>query len=373
MKWQNLTPRILRAFISVNLIFGLFPQHSYGQPKSPANPVLQKCWAASYPGIITRLNASDNAKAVIFTEEVGKVGALDPLDGKQIWLTDFGGKIASNIAIDQTVVLFASISESISPDRSGVAALRAISVETGVTIWTASLPLSDRYYLDVGEKFVYTITELGRVAAYNRIDGSTAWQTDLAARVTSVPAFSNESIAVAVESGDVVIISNGTGERLQTVKLQNPAVSLAIGGGSVISGDQKGNLVLNDTFKTGPAWKFKSGGQISSISVTKEGLLVSSYDNFLYLIGSNNGNILWKRRLSGRLLKRPEISESTAVITVLGESGASIIDLKSGKITGKITGGNDDGPIELTLLGNTVILTDGNGITAYSATGCGTK
>lgn len=373
MKWQNLTPRIVRAFISTNLLLVMLSHSAPAQTSPPANPILKKCWTFPNGSGVIRLSASDNAKALVFIEEVGKVGALDPSDGKQLWLSDFGGKVASNIAVNKTIVVFATISEGVTPDKPGSAALRAISIETGITVWTAALPYSDKFYLELDEKYVYSVASSGKIAAFDKIDGVAAWQADLAGPVTAAPAFSKDSIAIGLETGEVVSLATGNGERSQTIKLAAPAVSVAIGPGTIFSGDKKGSLISSGLAQNNSAWKFKSGAQISSITITNEGLLVSSYDNFLYLIGIDKGNVLWKRRLSGRLLDKPEIFESTAALTVLGEPGALLIELKSGRVTGKTTPSGDDDPIELALIGSTVVLADESGIHAFSAGGCVAK
>lgn len=373
MKWQNLTPRIIRVFTCLSLLFIVLPQYPFIQAQTPLNPILKKCWSGSNKSAITRLGASDNAKAVVFTEEVGKVGVLDPADGKQIWLTDFGGNIASNIAVNQTIVVFATVSESLSQDKPGTAALRAVSIETGVTVWTAILPSSDKFYLNLDEKYVYSVASSGKAGVFNKIDGAAAWQIELGSSVSSTPSFSKELIAIALDNGDVALVSAGTGERSQTHKLSGPASAVAITPGGVISGDKKGNLLSSGLAQGNSGWKFKSGAQISSITVTGEGLLVSSYDNFLYLIGIDNGNVLWKRRLSGRLLRKPEVFGASAALTVLGEPGASMIDLKNGRVTAKTSLSGDADPIELVLISGTIILADENGIHAFSAAGCEVK
>jgi hypothetical protein len=57
-----------------------------------------------------------------------------------------------------------------------------------------------------------------------------------------------------------------------------------------------------------PEWKLRNGAEISSVTPTAEGLLISSFDNFIYLISENGGKPLWKKRLSGRITAAPLIA-----------------------------------------------------------------
>ena len=154
-----------------------------------------------------------------------------------------------------------------------------------------------------------------------------------------------------------------------------PAISVFIPDvNTLISGDRKGNLWAMDILTKQIRWKFKNGAQVSSITGAGENILVSSYDNFVYQMSPANGNVLWKRRLPGRVIERPLVTRDFAVVRVLGEPEVSFIDLKSGKILGKIVSeGEDDITTALITGAGSVVLGKSDGIYLYSVNNCDLK
>ena len=105
-------------------------------------------------------------------------------------------------------------------------------------------------------------------------------------------------------------------------------------------GGEKGDislLKLADNGKANFVWNIKIGGKISSLTTTEQGVLVTSFDNFVYLINQNNGKKIWKKRLSGRLLFKPLVIESEKLLVVVENDTAYFIGLENSKLLNRIT------------------------------------
>jgi outer membrane protein assembly factor BamB len=303
------------------------------------------------------------------------VGALDLLSGHPIWQSEFGGEVVSNIAIDQTSVFFAAnpaSKEGITPDST---TLRSVSKQTGITIWSVAVPYAEKSFLGGDANYIFAVTGDGAVVAVDKKDGTVKWQTTVDKKLAAAPHFTEKYIGLAVESSEIFLISSQNGERLFQLASPFPAISLFIPDvNTLISGDGKGNVWAMDIPSKQIRWKFKNGARVSSITGAGENILVSSYDNFVYQMSPANGNVLWKRRLPGRVIERPLVTRDFAVVRVLGEPEVSFIDLKSGKILGKIVSeGEDDITTALITGPGSVVLGRSDGIHLYSVNNCDLK
>jgi outer membrane protein assembly factor BamB len=376
MKWQNLTDRIRGSAITFLLISGLISANAAGaQNKSAAPFLLKKCWVSEVKTPPQRLSASDNDKVLVFSESSGRVGALDLVSGHPIWQSEFGGEVVSNIVTDPTSAFFASnpaAKEGVKPDST---TLRSVSKQTGITVWSAALPYSEKSYLGVDINYILAVTGDGAVVAVDKKDGTVKWQANVDKKLAAAPHFTEKYIGLAAESSEIFLISSQNGERLSQVTSPFPAISVFIPDvNTLISGDRKGNVWAMDILTKQVRWKFKNGAQISSITGAGENILVSSYDNFVYQMSPANGNVLWKRRLPGRVIERPLVTRDFAVVRVLGEPEVSFIDLKSGKILGKILSeGEDDITTALITGPGSVALGKSDGIYLYSVNNCDLK
>lgn len=105
--------------------------------------------------------------------------------------------------------------------------------------------------------------------------------------------------------------------------------------GSVFALKNAGSNKLSKNNKN--TWRFRNGASISHLTSTPNGLLVSSYDNFIYLISQNGGEIIWKKRFAGRIYSEPFIDGGYAIVMTTADSDASIIEMMTGKVVNKIS------------------------------------
>jgi outer membrane protein assembly factor BamB len=140
----------------------------------------------------------------------------------------------------------------------------------------------------------------------------------------------------------------------------------------LITGDDRGN-VTNFRDQTGAVWwKFKSGARIGTIVETDDGIVVGSFDNFVYLISKYSGDVKWKRRLEGRVTHRPIVAGKELIFTVSGEEDLVILDAENGKVLEQVGFGEGRYPVADPILLDRGIYVFPNvgGMTAFSASGC---
>lgn len=377
MKWQNLTNRIYGSIFTLSLIANLLPiTAASAQKKKGESPLLlKKCWVSISDEPATNLLASDNDLRVFLTKAGGKVAALDARSGEPIWQSDFGGNVISGLIGDQNNLFFATNPMSVGPSKPASTSLRAISRQTGIVVWTASLPFSEIVHLGESGGNLFAIGADGLISAVKKTDGTIAWQSRLSKNLATAPWFGAGSIVFPLESGEIEIISPADGRTSFQVKTDSTLASLYLAGDTTLFwGDKKGNLTSVDTVTKEIRWKLKNGAQISGITPAGKNILVTSYDNFVYLMSPIDGKIVWKRRLSGRMAAKPLVTPSFAVIMIVGEPGASFLDIESGKLANRLLFDADDyivgSPIAA---GGQIVFSKGDGIYSYAPGDCSLK
>jgi outer membrane protein assembly factor BamB len=91
-------------------------------------------------------------------------------------------------------------------------------------------------------------------------------------------------------------------------------------------------------------WRAKLGGKINNIEANIYGFLVSSDDNYLYLLNPKNGNKVWKNRFSGKVLGTISVNEKVGVVTVYGENSLQLFDIQKGRLLSSLKFGTDEYP-----------------------------
>ncbi len=345
----------------------------YAQADPSGEIDLTKCW--TYPmndGAGTKLVA-DGIRIYVGTAD-GKVAALS-LDGTRIWSSDFGGEISSDLlALDNGLYLVTS-SVSSDPLRLAGGVLRSVSKETGITNWTVKLPEAREHFLQGYRGKVVAMSQTGIIQAFNSHDGSTLWKRDAAASLSSRPLFSDGALIVPTDDKELLVLSISTGEIESKIGLPfRPTALGRTADGDLIAGDERGNISSRASGTGRTHWKFKSGGEISSISSIGTNLLTTSHDNFVYFLASKNGGVIWKKRLPGRVSHSSEVFDGFALISAAEQNGAVLTELANGKVSGQIVFSDEETLVyhPLATAGMIVLLTT-KAVHAYSVNGCTPK
>jgi outer membrane protein assembly factor BamB len=336
------------------------------------NP-LQQCWRSKINPTGSYLFASDNAR--VFSHYNPRNSLLPSFeqnleqfnlkDGNRIWISELDGKIVSKLSLtEKEIFLIVKTEENLF--------LKNISKITGIVNWKAKLegsPTGDKeVFLHLLADKIIIITQNGNCYALKKVNGEVLWKTQAAAKLTSLPAFEGDTIAFGTADNKLVMISVANGVKIYEFKAKNPITAVTLPtSNQLVFGDKKGNVTAIDLKTNNNLWEIRQGAEISSINLSNIGLLVSSFDNFVYLISPNSGKIIWKKRLPGRVIYKPLILDKYAIVTNSYDSNAVFIDIKNGKTINRLA--FEEGNYftnNVILERKMLIFSNSYGLTAYS-------
>jgi outer membrane protein assembly factor BamB len=337
---------------------------SFGVVDEPGH--FAKCWDYKTSPDLSVEPVAD-ARSVYFLTGEKKIDAVDLKTGARVWSSELGGEVVSNLLVTDAAIFLVTSTVERTPQKSY---LRSVSKQTGISNWSAEVPKSDRISLGVVNGNIVAVGFDGIVSAHNREKGERVWTNSLAVTVTAEPQFRDteaifgtdrkEVNSVAGSDGRVVVI--GRSEYLPTAVFLDPDRRLLIG-------DERGNLLLTSTDGSS-IWRFKNGARIAFVLQYDAEYVAASYDNFIYKV-TGSGHVEWKRRLSGRIGHMPEFIGSVAIISVIGEGGVYVLNLKNGKILNRIESAEESSPrIAVQDDAPAFVVAGSRGLAYYKRDGC---
>lgn len=319
--------------------------------------------------------ASDGQRVYAGTGD-GTLSAFDTIALEVLWKAELGGEFSSGIAMTETGVIVVTNSTGEGDRATEGSTIRLLSNEAGITVWSAKIPYSPAYSLGRINGSVAVVSSEGQVFLIDRTTGRIIWQTGRLGKISTKPSFSLSSIVIATSDKNVTVISakDGTILAKQSSEFASTAVSFLKNDGLAV-GDERGNLALFGSHEVKRVWRFKSGAAVSYIGETEAGLLVTSLDNFVYLISAYNGDVIWKKRLTGRLVEGGLALKSHFVALINGENSGYVLDLQKGRITDVITFGDADlaNLTPIPVRDDSFVITTQFSLDLYSLAGCPVK
>lgn len=290
-------------------------------------------------------NLLENKSGSYFLLDGNRLVLLDITAGRQIWTSDLGGRAVSNLAIGGESVFVVL-------RRGDDYYLKNVGKSGGITIWQKKIAVAaannaehieddenggGTFFLRFFENKLILINQSGEFYAFAAETGDLLWNAKTGRRLTTIPSLAENKIFAGTSDDKLSITaSGGEMETAFEAKMQITAIA-SKSSGRVYIGGKDGSVLAVDPENKTTFWKSRIGGaQISDLTLTANGLLVSSFDNFIYFISANNGRRIWKRRLSGRIFHKPMVVGGYAVAAGLFDASAAIIDLKNGKIVNRI-------------------------------------
>jgi len=294
---------------------------------------LNECWQYPSDSIQTAQPATD-AVNLYFAEVGGRITAISLSTGLRVWSTDLGGEVRSNVAVHGSSVFVVT-----GPAFDGTARangrLRSLSSATGVPSLDVTIPYSEDVRLDISGGNLIAVQNTGIVTAYDPGLSRQVWSRSLPAVATA--AFDGDRLLLAAADRTVHVISTKTGKELMAANSNNVLTAIAAVNDDILWGDDRGNVVRYDADKHSVVWRFRNGARISDLTVTSEGIVVTSLDNFVYLISESNGVVRWKKRQVGRISDITLDRGSLGVVITVGEPNAAVLDIQNGKTVGVLT------------------------------------
>ena len=354
---------------------------------------LQNCWTYSFLNKSIQNIASDNEQNLYLSFTNGEIISVNTNSGDLIWKTDLGGKIISETHIDTKNIYLVSTNHSkifsepnadaaMNANSKNEIKIRSLIKTTGLTSWEIKLPAasnrqSENVFLIGSSNDIIVIEKQGKIFRINKNSGQIIWQVEINIELSTNPILVSDMIIFGTFDKQIILfpLENKKISKIKTSSAPNVLFTNDFDR-NIIWGDKKGflnsaNFAVESEKYFKKNWKFRNGGEISHIVKTKEGLLITSFDNFVYLISEKNGELIWKRRFSGRIAFEPLIDGKFAVINVVGDSSAYILENSGGKIVNKIYVENNNFFTAPALkIKNKIIFPTYRGLLSFSQKGC---
>jgi outer membrane protein assembly factor BamB len=216
--------------------------------------------------------------------------------------------------------------------------LWSLDAITGLTDWQLNFTSDSTVTLDIHQNKIFLITKNGTINSIKTSGAVEILNKNLAAIISSTPIFLADKIYIGTEDNSILIVSTGKTEIAAKIStIQSPVSALVAAEGKLFWGERKGFVNFFDTDTKSLIWSVRYGGEISSLTIVANGVLVTSFDNFVYFTSLQKGKQIWRRRLAGRILAKPLIVGNFAVIVTNVNNNAVILDLRDGKIVNQIS------------------------------------
>jgi len=373
MPRHNPTKIVLQAAVFLSILASVnLSREAAAQNGGAAATKLTKCSEIRIEAPLSEALAADSQLVFIGSVD-GSIQAFDAAVSARVWRSELGGEIVSNIIPHETGVAVVSNSVQVGSSAPADSVIRLLGKQTGVPNWTARLPFSERYYLgNVTGAFV-AVSREGAVISLDTQNGRVNWRTQPLGKISARPSFSQNGIGLGTADKQIYAVSPATGD----VLFKGPAdfIPTAIAGPTaetIVAGDERGTVASIRIRDGKSVWKFKSGAAVSFASVNKEGLFITSLDNFLYLISMYNGDVIWKRRLPGRALEGGLILDGFVLVLIYGENSAFLIETKKGKVVDQLPNNDNNlvSQIPVVVRDGKVAISAADSVSTYSLNGC---
>ncbi|HEY9704781.1 MAG TPA: PQQ-binding-like beta-propeller repeat protein, partial [Allocoleopsis sp.] len=217
--------------------------------------------------------------------------------------------------------------------------INSISLNTGITNWIKETSLIKVIQATEKDNALILSDGLQKISGLDLKTGANLWENTLDEKLLLANNSSNQTLLLLTYKNLYGInTSNGrilTKNELPYPNSYVPNYLVELDSSIFIGGSDGKVIKLSKIFRK-PIWKYKTGGSISSLIITNNRLLVSSFDNFVYLLNIRNGKLMWKKRMEDRVDIKPIIYNNSAFISSTSGIKVSIIDLSEGKLINQI-------------------------------------
>ncbi len=334
---------------------------AFAQDTSAEQIVLKRCWNYTDEKVFSVLTV-DGTNAFVSTNEA-QIAAVSLESGQKLWSADLGGTLVSNLEATPAGLFLVTQPAAVEGKRSSALMWR-MSKETGIPSKPIELGEGNYTLRSIGSRLILVSTS-GTISLYDSAEMKAAWSRIPTGSIVGEPFISNDLIAVATGDGKLIKMSVDSGEIISTQQLESKPTSVHASRDGVVFGNERGQLTSVD-----PDWKFRAGASINGVRTIGDSLLVSSFDNFIYLL-TRSGGVVWKKRLEGRIAGSVAIDEQRIAAFSLGGENGYVIDIKRGRAVGVVPLGS---PADSLVVGpqnglGPVLLMNGS-LTAFSKNGC---
>jgi outer membrane protein assembly factor BamB len=220
----------------------------------------------------------------------GGVTAVDAATGKQAWRSGLGGEIESMKPAENGRLIVVTRQEGEQKDKT-LLFINSLSEESGVSAWRKEIGPAENFYLLTKTNSIFLAREDGHVTALNAASGELLWQAPAGGKLTTGPVLTESGMVLGLADKKLILINPDNGKISQTLPaLTEPNGPMMAAGDLIVYSDQVGNIFGASLLSGELLWKARAGAEVSDISSTGFGILISSNDNFAYMLSATRGD-----------------------------------------------------------------------------------
>jgi outer membrane protein assembly factor BamB len=308
-----------------------------------------------------------DGKTVYLPLTGGVLVALNVVDGQLRWKAEAGGDFSAAPTVDDHVVYVATQYPGVEKNTVR-GTLRALSKDTGITLWMRTLQAPLRGSLAAGPNALFAGAANGSVYAFDKRTGLTVWVNQYADEFDGQPTLSGNRLYIGSIGGWLLALDQSNGMLVWRYRARGPIQgSFAIANSIVFFGSGDGNVYAFNERREKLLWKRRTGAGVQAVAAVDNGLLASSLDNFAYLLSLKKGSVVWRQLLPGRIPARPITADDGALFTPLSTDSAIVLSLKDGKPLNTLQIGEENSSSAAPVAaGNLVLLTTPHALMAFS-------
>lgn len=298
----------------------------------------------------------------------GTLVALNVTDGQLRWKAEAGGEFSAAPVVDDQVVYVATQYPGVEANTIR-GTLRALSKDTGITLWMRTLQSPVRGSLAAGPGALFAGAANGSVYAFDKRMGRTAWVNQYGDGFDAQPMLSGNRLYIGSLGGWLLALDQANGNLVWRYRARGPIQgSIAILNSTVFFGSGDAYVYAVKERQGKLLWKRRTGASVQAVAAVENGLLASSLDNFAYFLSLKKGAVLWRQLLPGRIPAPPVTASDGALFTPLSTDSAIVLNLKDGKPLNTLRIGEENTSSAAPVTArNLVLLTTQHGLLAFSS------
>lgn len=301
----------------------------------------------------------------------GSLIALHIADGEFRWKTEIGGDFSASPVADERGVYVAS--KTTSPDKIGErprasGTIRSLGQKSGVTRWVRTLASPLRGALVADNQAVFGGAEDGSVSAFSKETGEILWTKQHSVSFASPPILSAMKLYIGDENGSLLVLDTRTGRTLRSYRTHGALRGTAfVAKGMIYYGSADGYIYALDERNGKLRWRRRTGAGVQAITYAKEGIIAASLDNFAYFITANDGSLVWKRQLPGRITAQPISDQESVLFAPLAGDACIVLALQNGRQINTLPVGDGNNTAATPILaGEVILITTRSGLLAFA-------
>lgn len=355
LQMLNYNIKLSKLLIAAGLVFYLtvfvplvvFAQMDWSQP-------LKRCWVVNND--IGNKIASDNDAKYLITFTDNNIKLLNTESGKINWEMPIAGTLVDEPVVFGTSIYF--FAETVNNKKS----LSSINIESGLLNWRIYINFVGKkiiakntlYILDESEKKIYKV---------NHFDGKIIFESLYRNNTELILLLDNKLL---VQDSDKIILRNQIANNENTRNLKSGINNiLNLTKGNFIWANNNNEVGIYSLILKDNIWTRKIGGKITSLKSLENILFITSLDNFVYFFDIKNGELLYKKRLDGRIVKSSNIYQDKIIVSAYNSSSVFIFDMRKVNNINQVTLSDSEFAEGFVFIENSLIITTQDKIYAF--------